>query len=143
DASRPFEGLERALDDLTARGFRLAVCTNKLEWLSKRLLDQLQLSARFAAICGGDTFGVSKPDPAILQQTVARAGGELASTIMVGDAGTDIGVARRAGVPVIGVSFGYTDVPIAEFKPDRLIHHMRDLPAAVGALNSPRNSNQR
>ena len=53
---------------------------------------------------------------------------------MVGDAGTDIGVARRAGVPVIGVSFGYTDVPMAELKPDRLIHHMRDLPGAVAAL---------
>src|SRR5215475_5307109 len=139
DASRPFEGLERALDDLAARGFRLAVCTNKLEWLSKRLLDELQLSARFAAICGGDTFGVSKPDPAILQQTVARAGGELASAIMVGDSGTDIGVARRAGIPVIAVSFGYTDVPIAELKPDRLIHHMQDLSEAVGALNSHRN----
>jgi phosphoglycolate phosphatase len=136
DASRPFEGLEAALDDLSARGFRLAVCTNKLEWLSRRLLDQLQLSARFAAICGADTFGVSKPDPAILRQTVARAGGELASTVMVGDAGTDIGVARRAGVPVIGVSFGYTDVPIAELKPDRLIHHMRDLPGAAAVLLS-------
>jgi phosphoglycolate phosphatase len=136
EASRPFEGLERALDDLSARGFLLAVCTNKLEWLSKRLLDQLDLSPRFAAICGADTFGVSKPDPVILQQTVARAGGAIASTIMVGDAGTDIGVARRAGVPVIGVSFGYTEVPIAELKPDRLIHHMRDLPGAVGELNS-------
>jgi phosphoglycolate phosphatase len=134
DASRPFEGLEGALDDLSARGCRFAVCTNKLEWLSKRLLDQLGLSARFAAICGADTFGVSKPDPAILQQTVARAGGAMSSTIMVGDAGTDIGVARRAGVPVIGVSFGYTEVPIAEFKPDHLIHHMRELPGAVEAL---------
>src|ERR1700761_7317223 len=86
EASRPFEGLESALDDLSARGCRLAVCTNKLEWLSKRLLDQLNLSPRFAAICGADTFGVSKPDPAILKQTVARAGGELASAIMVGDA---------------------------------------------------------
>ena len=136
DASRPFEGLESALDDLSTRGFLLAVCTNKLEWLSKRLLDQLELSSRFAAICGADTFGVSKPDPAILQQTVARAGGAIVSTIMVGDAGTDIGVARRAGVPVIGVSFGYAEVPIAELKPDRLIHHMRDLPGAVGELNS-------
>src|ERR1700739_539547 len=40
-ASRPFEGLEDALDDLSARGYRFAVCTNKLEWLSKRLLDGL------------------------------------------------------------------------------------------------------
>src|SRR5882672_8649675 len=134
DASRPFEGLEAALDELEARGFRFAVCTNKLEWLSKLLLDRLDLSRRFAAICGADTFGVAKPDPAILRETVARAGGQLSGAIMVGDAGPDIGVARRAGIPVIGVEFGYTDVPIAELKPDRLIGHMRDLPAAVHSL---------
>jgi phosphoglycolate phosphatase len=134
DASRPFDGLESALDDLAALGYRFAVCTNKLEWLSKRLLDQLGLSARFAAICGADTFGVSKPDPAILQQTIARAGGQLSQAIMVGDAGPDIGVARRAGIPVIGVEFGYTEVPIADLKPDRLVSHMRELPAAVQSL---------
>jgi phosphoglycolate phosphatase len=134
DASRPFEGLEGALDDLGARGYRFAVCTNKLEWLSKRLLDQLGLSGRFSAICGADTFGVSKPDPAFLRQTVARAGGQLSSAIMVGDAGPDIGVARRAGIPVIGVGFGYTEVPIVDLKPDRLVDHMRDLPAAVESL---------
>jgi phosphoglycolate phosphatase len=140
DASRPFDGLESALDDLKAQGYRFAVCTNKLEGLSKLLLDRLGLSGRFAAICGADTFGVSKPDPAILQQTVARAGGQLATAIMVGDAGPDIGVARRAGIPVIGVEFGYTDVPIADLKPDRVIGHMSELPAAVKALMLLRNS---
>jgi phosphoglycolate phosphatase len=134
DFSRPFEGLEDALDDLRARGYGFAVCTNKVEWLSKLLLERLGLSARFTAICGADTFGVSKPDPAILQQTIARAGGNPASAIMVGDAGPDIGVARRAGVPVIGVEFGYTDGPIADLKPDRLITHMNELPDAVESL---------
>jgi phosphoglycolate phosphatase len=139
DASRPFDGLEGALDDLAAKGYRFAVCTNKLEWLSKRLLDRLGLSGRFAAICGADTFGISKPDPAILRQTVARAGGQLSGAIMVGDAGPDVGVARRAGIPVIGVEFGYTEVPIADLKPDRLIGHMSELPAAVEALMLHRN----
>lgn len=134
DESRPFEGLEAALDDLAGRGYRLAVCTNKLEWLSRRLLDRLGLTPRFAAICGADTFGVAKPDPIILRQTVVKAGGAIASTIMVGDAGTDVGVARRAGVPVIGVSFGYTEVPIADLKPDRLIDRMSELPETVESL---------
>jgi phosphoglycolate phosphatase len=138
DASRPFEGLESALDDLSGRGYRFAVCTNKLEWLSKLLLDQLGLSARFAAICGADTFGVSKPDPAILRQTIALAGGQLSSAIMVGDAGPDIGVARRAGIPVIGVEFGYTEIPIADLQPDLLIGHFRDLPSAVESLMAAR-----
>jgi phosphoglycolate phosphatase len=137
DTSRPFDGLEAALDDLEKNGYRFAVCTNKLEWLSKLLLDRLGLSARFAAICGADTFGVAKPDPVILRETVARAGGLMSGTIMVGDAGPDVGVARRAGVPVIGVEFGYTEVPIAELKPDRLIAHMKDLPEAVQSLLKP------
>src|SRR3954452_10912102 len=134
DVSRPFEGVESALDDLQSIGYRFAVCTNKLEWPSSLLLDQLGLSSRFSAICGADTFGVSKPDPAILKQTIARAGGQLSSTIMVGDAGLDIGVARRAGIPVIGVDFGYTDVPMADLNPDRLIGHMSEFPAAIGSL---------
>jgi phosphoglycolate phosphatase len=134
EASRAFDGLESALDDLASRGCRLAVCTNKLEWLSKRLLDELGLSSRFAAICGADTFGVAKPDPAILRQTIARAGGDPSSAIMVGDSGTDVGAARRAGIPIIGVTFGYTDVPIAELKPDRVVEHMRELSAAVEGL---------
>ena len=57
---------------------------------------------------------------------------------MVGDAGPDIGVARRAGIPVIGVGFGYTEVPIADLKPDLLIDHMRDLPDAVERLTAVR-----
>ena len=43
DFSKPFEGLEGALDDLEKNGYRFAVCTNKLEWLSKLLLDRLAL----------------------------------------------------------------------------------------------------
>jgi len=134
DGSRPFEGLQGALDDLGTRGYRFAVCTNKLEWLSKLLLDRLGLSGRFAAICGADTFGVSKPDPAIFRQTVERAGGDISKALMVGDAGTDVGVARRAGVPVVGVAFGYSDVPMVDLKPDRLINHMHELPEAVEGL---------
>lgn len=129
--SKPFDGLIAALDTLAERGCRFAVCTNKLEWLSKRLLDQLDLSKRFDAICGADTFGVSKPDPTILRQTVARAGGDMTSTIMVGDAGPDVGVARRAGVPVIGVDYGYTEVPIRDLSPDIVISHLDELPGAV------------
>ena len=136
DDSRPFEGLLDALDDLASKGHRFAVCTNKIEWLSKLLLEKLAMTDRFAAICGADTFGVSKPDPTILRQTVLKAGGDIARTIMVGDAGPDVGVARRAGIPVIGVTFGYTDIPMIELKPDRLITHMSQLPVAVAELTS-------
>jgi phosphoglycolate phosphatase len=131
DHSRPYPGLAAALDRLSAQGFTLAVCTNKYEALSLRLLDALGLTTRFAAICGQDTFPMKKPDPDSLRLTIARAGGDVARAIMVGDSETDVRVARAAGIPVIGVDFGYTRIPMADLLPDRLIGHFDALPAAV------------
>lgn len=131
DASRPFPGVEAALDMFANRGFRLAVCTNKLEWLSVRLLDCLGLSGRFSAICGADTFGVSKPNPAILRGTIERVGGKVEGAVMVGDSVTDIATARAVGIPVIAVDFGYTETPISQLGPDRVIGSFAALPAAV------------
>jgi phosphoglycolate phosphatase len=134
DSSRPYPGVEAALDVLAARGCRFAVCTNKLAWLSVRLLDRLGLAPRFVAICGQDTFGVQKPDPEVLRRTIAAAGGDLADAVMVGDSITDIRTARAAGVPVVAVDFGYTDVPVSALDPDRVISHFDALPEAVGTL---------
>ena len=134
DRSRPFPGLEAALDDLAALGYRFAVCTNKLEWLSVRLLDALGLSARFEAICGQDTFGIQKPDPEMLRRTVIKAGGDPARALMVGDSATDVNTARAAGLPVVAVDFGYTEIPVPLLQPDRIISHFEALPAAVSEL---------
>jgi len=136
DRSRPFPGLTDALDTLGAHGHRLAVCTNKLEGLSVRLLDRFKLADRFAAICGRDTFGIQKPDPEILRRTIAAAGGTTQHAIMIGDSNTDIRTARAAGVPVIAVDFGYSERPIAEFGPDRTISHFAQLPASIAAISS-------
>jgi phosphoglycolate phosphatase len=134
DRSRPFPGLTDALDTLAANGSRLAVCTNKLEHLSVLLLKQLGLAHRFAVICGQDTFGVQKPDPEVLRRTIAAAGGTLRNAIMIGDSLTDIRTARAADVPVIAVDFGYTDRPVSELGPDRIISRFADLPLAVAEL---------
>ena len=137
DRSRPFDGAEAALDELAGRGCRLAVCTNKLEWLSLRLLDALGLTRRFAAICGSDTFGVGKPDPATLLQTLARAGGDPREAVMIGDSVTDIATARAAKVPVVAVDFGYTETPVADLNPDRVVSAFADLSQVVFDLIGP------
>ena len=134
DRSQPFPGLTAALDHLAAQGFILAVCTNKLEGLSHLLLDALKLTPRFASICGQDTFGIQKPDPEVLRRTIAQAGGTTARAIMVGDSATDINTAKAAGIPVIAVDFGYTDIPVTELGPDRVISHYRELADAVAGL---------
>ena len=108
-------------------GCRFAVCTNKLEGLSRLLLDALGLTPRFAAICGQDTFGIQKPDPDILRRTILAAGGDIQRAVMVGDSGTDIATARAAAVPVVAVDFGYSETPVKELGPDRLISHFDDL----------------
>lgn len=135
DRSRPFPGLVDALDVLAARGHRLAVCTNKLESLSRLLLKALGLADRFAAICGQDTFGIQKPDPEIFRLTVAAAGGDPRRAIMIGDSLTDIRTARAAGVPVIAVDFGYSEKPVSELAPDRIISHFTQLPAIIADIS--------
>ena len=134
EESRPFPGAVEALDRFAAAGWRLAICTNKLEGLSRRLLDELDLSPRFAAICGGDTFPVRKPDAGHLLGTIARAGGTRETTVMVGDSATDVNAAKNAGVPVVGVTFGYTDAPVASFGPDAVIDRFDELWNAVTAI---------
>lgn len=132
--SRPFPGLVEALDILSTRGHRFAVCTNKLEHLSVLLLNELNLASRFEAICGQDTFGIQKPDPEILRRTIAAAGGDARRSIMIGDSETDILTARAAGIPVIAVDFGYSDRPVSEYGPDRLISHFAQLPEQIAAI---------
>jgi len=137
DRSQPFPGLGAALDRLAERGCRFAVCTNKLEGLSRLLLEALGLTRRFAAICGQDTFGMQKPDPEILRRTIQAAGGTLQRAVMVGDSGIDIATARAAGVPIVAVDFGYSEAPIRELRSDRLISHFNELADAVFALARP------
>ena len=134
DRSRPFPGLTETLDALAAQGHRFAVCTNKLERLSVLLLQQLDLAGRFAVICGQDTFGVQKPNPDMLRRTILAAGGSPERAIMVGDSETDVRTAKSAGIPIVAVDFGYTERPVAEFEPDRVISHFAELPSALAAL---------
>ena len=134
DHSRPFPGLAPALDLMAGDGARFAVCTNKLEQLAVLLLERLGLAGRFAAICGQDTFGMPKPDPELLRQTIARAGGDVGNAVMIGDSAADVAIARGAGVPVIAVDFGYSDVPAPLLEADRVIGHFDELPGAVASL---------
>jgi phosphoglycolate phosphatase len=137
DASALFPGVTAALDRFEAAGWKFAVCTNKLEHASILLLQTLGVAQRFRAICGKNTFPVSKPDGDALIMTLARAGGTRERTIMVGDSKTDIDTARNAEIPVVAVDFGYTEQPIETFAPDRIISHFDQLWDAVAGLRMP------
>ncbi len=132
--TRPFEGTVAALEKLRSKGWKLAVCTNKIERLTLPLMDELDLTKHFDAVVGGDTFSVSKPNAEPILGAIARAGGTPDGSIMIGDSITDIKAAKNAGIPVIAVDFGYTPVPVTELDPDRVISHFDELEASITSL---------
>ncbi len=124
-----------ALDELSKSGWQLAVCTNKYERLARKLLVQLGEAARFPVVTGGDTFDVKKPDPQHLIETAKLANVSPENCIMVGDSVNDIAAAQAANMPVIAVNFGYSDVPVEQLNPDRIISHFDELGGAVADLS--------
>lgn len=134
EQTRLYPGAEDTLGAFARAGWLQAICTNKMEGSAKLLMKKLGVAKRFAFICGQDTFGVGKPDPKPLLGTIAAAGGATDRAIMLGDSATDIKTARAAGLPMIVVDFGYTDVPVSELGPDRVISHFNELAAACAAF---------
>jgi len=132
DHSRPFPGVEQALAALEADGVRIAICTNKLEGLTHIFVRAMGWEGRFAAIVGGDTLPVRKPDPAPLLEAIARAGGGPAA--FVGDSITDTDTAKAAGIPCIALSFGFADRPAGDLGADRVIDHWDELIGALAEL---------
>jgi phosphoglycolate phosphatase len=107
DLSRPFPGVTDALATMAARNWRFAVCTNKPEAASRTLLAAVGLAPWFAAVGGGDSFPVRKPDPGHLLATLAAAGGSAGAAVMVGDHANDVRAAAGAGLPCIFAQWGY------------------------------------
>jgi phosphoglycolate phosphatase len=127
DQSRPFPGVLEALDRLAANGATLAVCTNKRTDLSLAVMDALGLTSRFKAIVGPDLAPRPKPDASHLLRAIELAGGDPRRAVMVGDSINDALAARNAEVPLVLVSFGYTEVPARDMDPDALIDRFDEL----------------
>lgn len=135
DLTRPYPGIEAAMDELTAKGVALALCTNKPEAVTRLLVDALGWSKRFAAIVGGDTLPVAKPDPAPLHLAIERAGGGPAA--FVGDSIVDMQTARATGIPGIAVSFGFADRPVDQLGATATIDSFNDLVRVLETLAAP------
>ncbi len=130
--SLPYPGLDAALDELQRMGFKLAICTNKPEALAACLVESLGWTDRFAALIGGDTLPVRKPDPLPLLTAIARAGGTRA--IYVGDSAVDVDTAHAAAMPSIAVGFGFSDVCASQLGADLSIEHFDLLADAVRTI---------
>lgn len=133
--TRPYADVETVLEQLAGEGWRMAVCTNKMERFARQIVDHLGLSRHFAVVAGPDTFGVGKPDPRHLTETAAAAGGGH-PVLFVGDSEVDIATGKAAGVPVIALTYGYTKTPLDDLGADRLIDTFAELPDAIASLQA-------
>ena len=123
-----------ALKDLKKQNYILAICTNKPEILAKRIIKGLNASKLFDTITGGDTYKYRKPDPKHLVDTIEKTGKNIDQAIMIGDSANDINCAKKAKIPNIAVSFGYSKVPVEKLKTNiimydyiNLIQHIKEL----------------
>jgi phosphoglycolate phosphatase len=132
-ATRLYPGVAATLRTLVAGGWRLAVCTNKPEVPARALLRALGVGQMFAAVGGGDSFPVRKPDPAHLLATLAAAGGCRQRAVMAGDHANDVAAARGAGVPCIFAAWGYGPIAMAAGAA-AIAHDFTELPAIAGRL---------
>jgi phosphoglycolate phosphatase len=132
--STPYPNLIDMLDAASNAGATLGVCTNKREGLSRTLLRELGMHDYFKAILGRDTLDVFKPDPRHLTETISRCGGNEARAIMIGDSSTDVNTAKAAGIPVVAVTFGYSEHPVHTLGADAVIDDYAELMALVPEL---------
>lgn len=136
--TRLYPGAAEAVLRLAETGVALGICTNKPEGLAKRLVAALGLDAFGAAIIGADTLPVRKPDPAPFREAVARAGGALGASVLVGDTITDRETARAAGVPCVLVTFGPDGEGVRQYEPEAVLPHFGALEATVERLLAAR-----
>lgn len=129
--TRLYPGAADAVRALRDQGFATAICTNKPEGLARDLVDRLGVAPLFDALIGADTLPLRKPSPDPYLAAVERAGGAVASSLLVGDTNTDRETARAVGVPCILVTFGPEGQGISRLAPEALLDHFDALPEMV------------
>lgn len=134
DLTRPYPAVIDTLGELRRRGYRTAVCTNKLQRATATVLAGLGLAPLFDGVAGGDRYTVRKPDPGHLLCLIAELGASPRHAAMIGDSENDAAAAHAAGVPLIIMRYGYARRDPATFEADAVLDHFAQLPAALDRL---------
>jgi len=130
--ARVYPGIGELCADLAAGGTPLAVISNKPERFVRQILAALALSDPFRVVLGGDTLPAQKPDPAPLSHAAQQLRVALEHCIMVGDGEADISVARAAGIPSCGVTWGlHSADEMRRFGPTHLAQDAQELRACL------------
>jgi phosphoglycolate phosphatase len=128
--SQVYPGIGALIEDIRGAGAHTAVCTNKIEEIAVDILVRLDLAHLFDAVVGHRGDRPMKPDPRVLLETIALAGGDRERALMVGDTGADSSAAIAARIPAVLVSYGYSPVHvralITDFHADS-VEELRDV----------------
>lgn len=132
DETRLYPGVAATLEALQARGFRMAVVTNKPERISRHILQGLKVDRRFGSVIGGNSCAHKKPHPEPLLKACAELGCAPASAAMIGDSRVDIEAGKNAAMPSIGILGGIGDEALLRAAaPDILIPDFEKLLEAL------------
>ena len=104
-----FDGMDETLGFLEEHRISWGVVTNKPEFLTMPLLEQLKLTDRACSVVSGDTIKERKPDPAPLYLAANECACLVTECLYVGDAERDIEAGRRANMKTLLASYGYID----------------------------------
>ena len=107
--SQLFSGMDSVLDFIESSNLSWGVVTNKPEFLTRPLMQELSLDTRCACIVSGDTLPQSKPDPAPVLHAAELAGCLASECVYVGDAKRDIEAGNRAGMHTLVALYGYLE----------------------------------
>jgi len=102
-----YEGITGLLGELTLRGFKLAVFSNKAEPLTQKIVSQLIGDIQFERVMGARPDFPKKPDPAGALFISEQMGISPQNLIYLGDSDVDMIMATRAGMFAMGVLWGF------------------------------------
>lgn len=105
--NKPYDGIEDVLTKLKDEGYKLAVCSSKLEENSKKVVDIIGLTKYFDAICGSNRDSTRKDKKDLIPYAVEKLGGKIDEAVMIGDTYFDAKGAELCAVDFIACGFGY------------------------------------
>ena len=129
-----FPSVASTIERLRRAGCSLAVCTNRGEQSTRRMLAHFRIDRHVEAVLAGDTVAAIKPHPGHVREALAALGARPARAVMVGDSAADVDSAQGAGVAAIVTAYGYSPTPVRDLGADAVIEDFADLPTAIAGL---------
>ena len=107
--NKVFPGIVELLENLKAKGKRMAVATSKKEDLAVRILEHFDI-AKYMEVIGGDMRESGRDNKAkVIDYVLETMQATKDDVIMIGDRKFDIVGAHAIGIPCIAVEWGYGD----------------------------------